>query len=102
MPEKYGSVSPQQWRSQWLLSEEDPELRQILTQEIGYKRISQELPAIQLDNCQDYTLLKIDAEIDVIPVHLLQKDCPSTNSTRIWHVPPKLKRVQKAIFWLNL
>jgi hypothetical protein len=36
LPEKYGKLHPHQWQSQWLLEEENPELRQVLIQGIGY------------------------------------------------------------------
>ncbi|MEH1970354.1 MAG: DUF6745 domain-containing protein [Nostoc sp.] len=39
LPEKYGKIHPQQWQAEWLLSEENAELRRILIQGIGYARI---------------------------------------------------------------
>ncbi|MDZ8189879.1 MAG: hypothetical protein RMX96_34220 [Nostoc sp. ChiSLP02] len=47
LPEKYGKIHPQQWQPQWLLSEENAELRRVLIQGIGYARICQELQAIR-------------------------------------------------------
>lgn len=41
LPEKYGKIHPQQWQSQWLLTEENAELRRVLIQGIGYARICQ-------------------------------------------------------------
>jgi len=64
LPEKYGKIHPQQWQSQWLLSEKNAELRRVLIQGIGYARICQELQAIELDTWAEYTLLKIDADVD--------------------------------------
>jgi hypothetical protein len=46
------------------LTESNAGLRRVLIQGIGYARICQELQAIELDNWQEYTLLKIDADID--------------------------------------
>ena len=51
------------WKSEWLLDEENVEIRQRLIQQIGYERICQELDAIELDNWKEYTLLKISADI---------------------------------------
>lgn len=39
LPEKYGQVHPNQWKAQWLLEEEDAEVRRVLIQGIGYARI---------------------------------------------------------------
>ena len=41
LPEKYGKIHPQQWQAEWLLSEENAELRRVLIQGIGYARICQ-------------------------------------------------------------
>lgn len=37
LPEKYGKVHPNEWRSEWLLSEENTELKKFLIQTIGNK-----------------------------------------------------------------
>lgn len=39
LPEKYGKVHLSQWQAKWLLTEENAELRRVLTQAIGYSRI---------------------------------------------------------------
>jgi hypothetical protein len=65
IPQKYGAVLSQNWRSQWLLEEPNAELRRVLIQGIGYDRIVQELEAVELDTWREYSLLKIQADIDV-------------------------------------
>ncbi|MBD2011112.1 leucine-rich repeat domain-containing protein [Microcoleus vaginatus ZQ-A3] len=57
LPEKYGKVHPDRWQPEWLLSEENAELRRLLIQRIGYDRICQELAVTELDSWQEYTLL---------------------------------------------
>ena len=42
LPEEYGKFHPNQWQSQWLLTEENAELRLVLFEGIGYDRICQE------------------------------------------------------------
>lgn len=37
LPEKYGKLPPSQWQAQWLLEENNTELRQVLIQGIGYE-----------------------------------------------------------------
>ncbi|MCF2146992.1 hypothetical protein IQ276_011125 [Desmonostoc muscorum LEGE 12446] len=101
LPEKYGKIHPQQWQSQWLLSEENAELRRVLIQGIGYARICQELQAIELDTWAEYTLLKIEADVDEEPIYLLKMTCPSTQFIHALRVPPEIKSAREAVRWVN-
>ena len=101
LPEKYGAVHPHQWQSQWLLEEDNAELRRVLIQAIGYGKLCQELAATELDTWREYTLLRIDNSIDVEPIHLLKMTCPSTGYIHSTRVPPNLRSAQKAISWVN-
>lgn len=101
LPEKYGKIHPNQWQSQWLLEEENAELRRVLIQGIGYARIVEELQAIELDYCQEYTLIKIDSNIDVEPIYLLKMTCPSTGYIHALRVPPDKNSAREAISWVN-
>jgi hypothetical protein len=101
LPEKYGKIHPQQWQAEWLLTEENAELRRVLIQGIGYARICQELQAIELDTWQEYTLLKIDADVDEESIHLLKMTCPSTSFIHALRVPPNMKSAREAIRWVN-
>jgi hypothetical protein len=114
LPEKYGVMHPHQWQSEWLLTESNAGLRRVLIQGIGYARICQELQAIELDNWQEYTLLKIDADIDAYeppswdrkapprePIYLLKMTCPSTGHIHALRVPPAMTTAREAIRWVN-
>lgn len=101
LPEKYGKLHPHQWQSQWLLEEENAELRRVLIQGIGYSRICQELEAAELDTWREYTLLRIDKNIDLEPINMLKMACPSTGHIHFLRVPPNLKSARKAIKWVN-
>ncbi|GET38461.1 hypothetical protein MiSe_32190 [Microseira wollei NIES-4236] len=72
LPKKYGKLHPKQWQAQWLLEEKNAEVRRVLIQGIGDERICQELQAIELDNWQEYTLLKINADVDEEQMYLTQ------------------------------
>jgi hypothetical protein len=102
LPEKYGKLHPTRWQSKWLLEEDNAELRQVLIQGIGYGRICHELQAVELDNWQAYTLLKIDSAVDVEPVYLLKMICPSSGRIHILRVPPETTSAKEAIIWVNL
>lgn len=101
LPEKYGKLHPNQWQAQWLLEEENAELRRVLIQGIGYARICQELQAIELDSWQEYTLLKIDSDVDDEPIYLLKMTCPSTGYIHAMRVPPDIQSAREAITWVN-
>lgn len=101
LPEKYGIVHPNQWQSKWLLEETNAELRRVLRQGIGYDKICQDLQAIELDYWQEYTLLKIDVDIDIEQIYLLKMTCPSTGFLHVLRVPPDMNSAQNAIRWVN-
>jgi leucine-rich repeat protein SHOC2 len=89
------------WNPQWLLNEENAEVRRVLIQQVGYERICQELDAIDLDSWREYTLLKIAADIDEEPMVLLKMTCPSTGHIHILRVPPEMTSAEAAITWVN-
>ncbi len=107
LPEQYGKVHPNLWQAQWLLSEENAELRRLLIQRIGYDRICQELEVTELDSWQEYTLLSIEFDDDfdnqgnAKPIYLLKMTCPSTGFIHALRVPPDMPSAQEAIRWVN-
>ena len=101
VPEKYGKTHPEHWHAEWLLSEENAEVRRVLIQSIGYDRICQELAATQLDTWQEYALLRIDADVDVEPIFLLKMTCPSTGYIHALRVSPEVESAREAIAWVN-
>jgi internalin A len=107
LPEEYGKVHPDRWQAEWLLSEENAELRRLLIQRIGYDRICQELEVTELDSWQEYTLLSIefdddfDDEGNAKPVYLLKMTCPSTGFIHALRVPPDMRSAKEAIRWVN-
>lgn len=101
LPEKYGRLHGRDWEAQWLLTEQNAELRRVLIQGIGYRRITQELQAEELDKWQEYSLLKIENEIDVEPIYLLKMQCPSTERIHVLRIPPDVRSARQAIGWIN-
>ena len=107
LPEKYGQIHPNQWEATWILAEDNAELRRVLIQGIGYARICSELQATELDSWQEYTLLRIDFDIDGFapqekePIYLLKMTCPSTGFIHALRVPPDLQSAREAIRWVN-
>ncbi|MEG4939675.1 DUF6745 domain-containing protein [Microcoleus sp. F4-D5] len=101
LPETIGQVPPHSWQASWLLTEQNAEVRRVLIQAIGYRRICQELQATKLDTWQEYTLLKIENNIDLEPIYLLKMTCPSTGHVHVLRVQPKVRSAKEAISWVN-
>lgn len=101
LPEKYGQLHPSRWKSEWLLAEENAELRRILIREIGYGRICQELRSVESDSWEEYALLRIENPQENEPICLLKMTCPSTGSIHALRVPPDVTSAREAIRWVN-
>ncbi len=99
------------WKPEWLLDEDNTEIRRILIDRVGYEKICDELNAVAIDTWREYTLLKIDGfdkvydgdtdPIDTEPMLLLKMTCPSTAHTHILRVPPEMSSAEAAIVWVN-
>ena len=101
LPEKYGAVHPSQWQPQWLSLEKNHQLRQLLIQTIGYNRISQELETIELDRQQGYSLLKVDLDPHLEPIHLLNIHCYETDHFNCLGIPSNISSIKEALLWVN-
>jgi leucine-rich repeat protein SHOC2 len=110
LPRRYWTKLSE-WQAEWLLDENNAEIRQKLIEWLGYDRICKELNAVTVDTWQEYTLLKIegvekiydfnDDPIDVEPMMLLKMTCPSTAHVHILRVPPEMVSAEAAITWVN-
>jgi leucine-rich repeat protein SHOC2 len=99
------------WKPEWLLDEENAEVRRVLINWVGYDRICASVGAIKIDTWREYTLLKIDRvetirnedlePIDTEPMVLLKMICPSTAHIHILRVPPEMESAEAAITWVN-
>jgi leucine-rich repeat protein SHOC2 len=100
------------WKSAWLLDEENAEIRRVIIEIVGYEKICDELNAITLDTWREYTLLEIDGleeeiydggnePIDSEPMILLKMTCPSTAHIHVLRVPPEMVSAEAAITWVN-
>ena len=74
------------------------------------------MQATELDSWQEYTLIRVDADIDGVnysdleeiddplqkePIHSLKMTCPSTRFIHVLRVPPNIKSAREAITWAN-
>lgn len=100
LPKKY-ELPLEGWEGKWLLEEKNAELRRVLIQGIGYDRLCQELEAVELDSWREYSLIRIDSQVDLEPIYLLKMTCPSTASIHATRVPPEITTAREAIRWVN-
>ena len=100
LPRRYWTKLSE-WKSEWLLDEQNAEIRRVLIQRLGYERICEELNAIEIDTWREYTLLKINVNVDKESIVLLKMTCPSTTHIHVLRVPPKMKTAEAAISWVN-
>ena len=100
LPEKYGTAHSSQWQAQWVLEERSENLQQALIQAIGAVRLCQELPAVELDTRQNYTLLKLE-NVEVRDTHILKRLDSETDAIYAVFVPWRIKSVRSAIQYVN-
>jgi leucine-rich repeat protein SHOC2 len=109
------------WKPEWLLQEDNVEIRSTLIEQLGYEKICQKLNAITINIWREYTLLRIDRvepiydlsfypvvgelindrPIDYEAMLLLKMICPSTGHIHILRVPPEMMSAEEAITWVN-
>jgi len=99
LPDYIGAVKRSEWKSEWLLSETNAELRRVLLREIGYSRALLDLGAKQIHADGDMELCEIPAAIDVEPVRLLKVVCPSTGAFYTLRVPTTVTTCESARAW---
>ncbi len=103
-----------EWKSHWLLSEDNAEIRRILIERVGDEKICADLDAVTIDIWREYSLLKIDRSGSELfyfrdfmglherePIILLKMTCPSTQHIHILRVPPEMVSAEAAITWIN-
>ncbi len=100
LPEEY-QMALEFWRSEWILTAPNAELRRVLIQGISYSRICSELNAKLLDRWREYELLEIQGKIDVEPIKILKMTCSSTDFIHALRVPPAMNSARQAIRWCN-
>ena len=110
LPRRYW-IKFSDWNSQWLLDENNAEIKRALITQLGYEQICSDLKAITIDTWREYDLLKInDAEkiydfgilpVDTEPMKLLKMTCPSTAHIHILRVPPQMTSAEASIVWVN-
>ncbi len=111
LPRRYWTKLSE-WKAEWLLTEDNAEVRRVLIEQLGCEKVSEELETISLDTWREYTLLEIDKVVEETydedgdpggsePMVLLKMTCPSTGHIHILRVPPEMTSAEAAITWVN-
>ncbi len=101
--EKYGSVHPNQWQTQWIFEEKYNDLQEALIQGIGAARLSQELPLIEeieQEVMQEYTLFKLENK-GVKKTYILRRIDSQTGDIKAVFIPWMEETIQRAIKYAN-
>lgn len=101
IPTYMGSVKSAEWKSEWIVTEENTEIRRILLRVIPRKRLLEELKPETIDTWREYVLYQVKLENAPTPVNLLKMICPSTDHEHILRVPYNLTKAEAAITWCN-
>ena len=101
-----------EWKPEWLLDENNAEIRRRIIDQVGYEKICEVLNATKIDAWREYVLLKIDdfqpvferithRPIGKEPIALLKMTCPSTGHVHMLRVPLDMTSAEDAIIWVN-
>lgn len=100
IPKYMGEIKPELWKSEWIITEKNAEVRRSLIQGIGYAKIARDLKAKSVNVWKEYELLRIE-NVDVDPIMLIKMTCPSTGLLHAHRVPPDITTCREAIKWCN-
>ncbi|WP_310429621.1 leucine-rich repeat domain-containing protein [Chamaesiphon sp. VAR_48_metabat_135_sub] len=113
LPRRYWTKLSE-WKPEWLLDENNTEIRRRIIDRVGYEKICEVLNATKIDTWREYVLLKIDDFQPVFeqqtwpqkpvgkePIVLLKMTCPSTGHIHILRIPPEMTSAEDAIVWVN-
>jgi len=101
IPERMGKVNCEHWRPEWILDEDNAEVRRVLVSELGYERVVHKLGCKVLDTWREYELLNVPMSNMPVKYNVLKMTCPSTGDIHMLRVPPDVKTAEQAITWCN-
>ena len=101
IPERMGKVNCEHWRPEWILDEDNAEVRRVLVSELGYERVVHKLGCKVLDTWREYELLNVPMSNMPVKYNVLKMTCPSTGDIHMLRVPPTVETAEQAITWCN-
>ena len=107
LPEKYGSIHPQQWQCKWLSEEQEPKLRWMLAKKIGYQKLAKEFPVSEVRTWKnsvynlfyECTLLKVKS--DAYGIFFLEIIAADQDKTYSCLLPENIFLIREAEIWVK-
>ena len=97
LPEKYGAVAPSSWQAEWVVDEQNKQLKKILMKEIGAVRLCEELSLIEVETKGKYTLFKLDENTNVKAIYILKRINTETGEIKASSIPWMENNLDRAI-----
>lgn len=101
LPKKYGEIHSSRWQPQWLLQENNWEVREALIKGIGYVKICRELSVKEIDCWNNFILLAIDTFSSSKIVYLLEINVNTAEIDRVKEVAKDVQSIQEAASFVD-
>jgi hypothetical protein len=105
IPDCMGMVKSSEWKPEWVLKEDNAEIRRLLLQVIPREKIASVLDLVVLDTYQSsvscYELVEARNNPYPSPYRALRMSCPSTDKPYLVRVRPDMISAEKAVIELN-
>ena len=101
LPETYGKLHLEQWQPQWLLIENNIEVREALVKGIGYKKICSRLSVKEIDCWYNFLLIAVKISHNSKAVYLLKINVDTAQIDCVKEVPEDTQSVCEAASFVD-
>src|SRR5690606_28745561 len=105
LPENYGKIKVRDWQPEWILKEENQEIRRVLLENIPTEKVANILQLKTLDTFKssrsEYELVEARNNPYPSPYRALRFKCPTTGRPYLVRVHPEVTKAEEAIVSLN-
>ena len=105
IPERMGEVKPKDWKAEWVLTEDNQEIKRLLLETIPVEKVSKVLDLRILDTYQSavskYELVEAKNNPYPSTYRALRMKCPSTNKPYLIRVRPDMDSAERAVVEFN-
>jgi hypothetical protein len=105
LPEKYGSIKSNDWKPEWILEEQNQEIKRLFLETIPKEKVESVLNLHTLDTFKTeystYELVEAKNNPYPSPYKALRMSCPTTGKPYLIRVEPEIKSAETAVVRLN-
>ena len=105
LPEKYGSIKSNDWKAEWILEEQNQEIKRLFLETIPKEKVTEVLQLMVLDTFKTaystYELVEAKNNPYPSPYKAIRMSCPTTNKPYLIRVHPEVMTAENAIVALN-